>query len=62
MNNMNNNNSAVDVSAEVESLVKKAAEALDSNDALKFSQAACNSANAMGALAMAKKQIKESSG
>jgi hypothetical protein len=40
----------IDVSKEVESLVKKAAEAEDSNDALQFSQAACNAANAMACL------------
>lgn len=51
-------NKKVDVSAEVESLVKKAAQTSDANDALKFSQAACNSANAMCALAAAKKAIE----
>lgn len=47
----------VDVSVEVESLVKKAEQAKTADDALKFSQAACNSANAMCALAAAKKSI-----
>jgi hypothetical protein len=36
----------VDVSEQVVTLVKKAVEAADANDALKFSQAACNAANA----------------
>ena len=40
----------IDVSEEVESLVKKAAAAEKSDDALKFSQAACNAANAMACL------------
>ena len=40
----------IDVSKEIESLVKKAAAASDSSDALKFSQAATNSANAMACL------------
>uniref|UniRef100_A0A6M3LHA2 Uncharacterized protein n=1 Tax=viral metagenome TaxID=1070528 RepID=A0A6M3LHA2_9ZZZZ len=43
-------NSKIDVSKEVESLVKKAESANKSDDALKFSQAACNSANAMSCL------------
>lgn len=37
----------IDVRTEVEMLVKKAAEAPDSGDAMRFSQAACNAANAM---------------
>jgi hypothetical protein len=37
----------IDVSTEVKSLVKKAEKAEKSDDALKFSQAACNAANAM---------------
>lgn len=40
----------IDVTKEVESLVKKAAEAEKADDALKFSQAACNAANAMACL------------
>lgn len=40
----------LDLSKEVESLVKKAEKAEKSDDALKFSQAACNSANCMGAI------------
>lgn len=36
----------IDVRKEVEILVKKAAEASDSSDAMRFSQAACNAANA----------------
>jgi hypothetical protein len=47
----------VDVSKEVKSLVEKAEQAQTADDALKFSQAACNSANAMAALANAKKSI-----
>lgn len=39
-----------EMSKHVEALVKKAAEAPESNDALKFSQAAANAANAMCAL------------
>ena len=39
----------------VEAMVKKAAEAEKSDDALKFSQAACNAANAMCALGTAKR-------
>ena len=38
----------------VESLVQKAAHSTTADDALKFSQAACNTANAMRALAEAK--------
>ncbi len=37
----------IDVSKEVESLAKKAAAAEKSEDAMRFSQAACNTANAM---------------
>ena len=40
----------IDVSKEVESLVKKAELAEKADDALKFSQAACNAANAMACL------------
>lgn len=40
----------IDVSKEVESLIKKADEATKADDALKFSQAACNAANAMACL------------
>lgn len=40
----------IDVSKEVESLVKKAEQAETSDAALKFSQAACNAANAMACL------------
>jgi hypothetical protein len=42
----------------VEAMVKKAAEAEKSDDALKFSQAACNAANAMCALGTAKRDGK----
>lgn len=48
----------VDVSTEVQALVKKAAETNSADEAMKFSQAACNSANAMAALAAAKNQTK----
>ena len=34
----------------VEDLIKKAAETLDSQDAMRFSQAAANAANALGVL------------
>lgn len=40
----------VDVSKEVESLVKKAEQSEKSDDAMRFSQAACNAANAMACL------------
>lgn len=39
----------------VESLIAKAAQAMKSDDAQKFSQAACNAANAMCALGAAKR-------
>lgn len=39
----------------VEALIAKAAKTEKSDDAMKFSQAACNAANAMCALAIAKK-------
>ncbi len=39
---------------EVFSLITKASSAKDANDALKFSQAACNAANALCALASSK--------
>ena len=44
----------IDKSKEVELLINKAAQAHDANDALKFSQAACNAANAMCAVNTAK--------
>jgi hypothetical protein len=40
------NTNRVDVSQQVKSLVNKAEQAEKSDDALKFSQAACNAANA----------------
>ena len=40
----------LDKIAEVERLIDKAAEAAKSEDALRFSQAACNAANAICAL------------
>lgn len=40
----------IDVTKEVESLVKKAEKAQRADDALKFSQAACNAANAMACI------------
>ena len=40
-------NNLIDVTDEVRQLVKKAAEATDSADAMRFSQAACNASNAM---------------
>lgn len=39
---------------EVDSLIEKAAKAVKSEDALRFSQAACNAANAMCALKVAR--------
>lgn len=44
------NDCAINVSKEVESLVKKAEQAKTADDALKFSQAASNAANAMACL------------
>lgn len=49
----------LDVGIEVESLVKRAAHSDKSDDALKFSQAACNSANAMAALTSARIRLRE---
>jgi hypothetical protein len=40
----------IDCSNEIKKLVEKAAEAHDSSDAMRFTQAACNAANAMCAL------------
>ena len=40
----------------VEVLLKKAAEAKDSGDAMRFSQAACNAANTLCAMGIASKQ------
>lgn len=42
----------------VESMIEKAAKAEKSDDALKFSQAACNAANAICALGTAKRNGK----
>ena len=42
-----------DKTKEVEALIDKAARAHDSADALRFSQAACNAANAMWAVRQA---------
>jgi hypothetical protein len=42
-----------DKSKEVETLIDKAAKAEKSEDAIRFSQAACNAANAMCAVASA---------
>lgn len=39
-----------DLSKEVKSMIQKAEQSESSNDALKFSQAACNAANAMAVL------------
>lgn len=40
----------IDKTKEISSLIDKAAKAVDSSDALRFSQAACNAANALCAL------------
>lgn len=45
-----------DKAKHVETLIKKAAEAQDSQDAMRFSQAACNTANAMCALNVAARE------
>lgn len=42
----------------VEALIAKAAESAKPDDAMKFSQAACNAANAMCALGAAKRDAK----
>ena len=42
-----------DKNKEIEALIDKAAKAEDSGDALRFSQAACNAANALCAAASA---------
>jgi hypothetical protein len=47
----------VNLSKEVESLAKKAESAHDSIDALRFSQAACNVANAMACVCNTPKTI-----
>ena len=44
---------------QIETLIKKAAEADDANDAMKFAQAATNAANAMCALQTALQWVKE---
>jgi hypothetical protein len=49
----------IDVSKEVESLVKKAEQAEKSEDAMRFSQAACNAANAMACVRQTQEQFKE---
>ena len=49
----------IDVSKQVESLVKKAEQAEKADDALKFSQAACNSANAMACIDTIRRLNKE---
>ena len=43
-----------DKTKEIESLIDKAARSQDSGDALRFSQAACNAANALCSLKTAK--------
>ena len=43
----------------VEAMIEKAAKADKSDDALKFSQAACNAANAMCSLKNAKQPAKD---
>lgn len=42
-----------DLKTHVETLLKKAADSAQSDDAMRFSQAACNAANAMCALGSA---------
>lgn len=46
-----------DLAKQVEKLIQKAGEAAKADDALKFSQAACNAANAM--CAMSNVPVKE---
>ncbi len=45
-----NKDEKISLNERVEYLIKRAAETLNSNDALKFSQAACNAANALHTL------------
>lgn len=45
-----------DKTKEVEQLIEKAAKSVKSEDALRFSQAACNSANAICAIKVAEKK------
>lgn len=47
-----------DMTRHIEELVSKAATAETSDDAMRFSQAACNAANAMCALTQAKRDTK----
>lgn len=54
------NTKNVDVNTQVMALVNKAAEAHDANDALKFSQAACNTANAACATNAANAMVPKS--
>lgn len=46
-------------STEIDTLVVKAAEAKDSSDAVRFSQAACNVANALQVLVVTDKATRE---
>lgn len=46
-----------DKTKEVEKLIDKASDAMKSEDALRFSQAACNAANAMCAVKAAKANV-----
>lgn len=48
----------IDVTKEVEALVRKAEKAEKSEDAIRFSQAACNAANAMACLLGIEKTAK----
>lgn len=52
------NISTIDVTEEIRSLVVKAEKAEKSDDALKFSQAACNAANAMNCVISAANAVK----
>jgi hypothetical protein len=47
-----------DITKHVETMIKKAADAEKSEDALRFSQGACNAANAMAALDNIKRNQK----
>lgn len=51
-------NTEIDVTEEVKSLVKKAEQADKSDDALKYSQAATNAANAMACIRTIQRQDK----
>jgi hypothetical protein len=50
MNTIDQTRQREEIIAHIRALIKAASTTLDSNDALKFSQAACNSANALNVI------------